>query len=252
MFKDKKLLKLFNEKIIKTTEKSAFIIERKKINNIKGYSKGDWWVQDFSSMLPIYLSSEFEYKKIIDLCSAPGGKAFQALSLSRNVFLNDSSKKRIKLLKDNLKRLNFNEKVNNFNALNISEKIKYDVVILDSPCSGIGTIRRNPEILFKKRPPDINSLSVMQKKLLNKAKKLLNPKGIILYMVCSFFYEETKAIKKNFLEKNQNFAQLKFKKNKESEIYKFIDKDGDINCIPSEFNGYMIDGFYAVKFIKNA
>ena len=140
-------------------------------------------------MLPIYLSPEIRSKKILDMCSAPGGKAFQALSLGSEVVLNDVNRKRIGMLKSNLSRLNFNNDVCNLNALDIPEKKSFDVVILDSPCSGVGTLRRNPEILFKKKPPNMDSLVNLQTNLINKAAKLLKKKGILIYMVCSFFYQ---------------------------------------------------------------
>jgi len=105
--------------------------------------------------------------------------------------------------------------------------------------------------LFKKKPPNLKNLTQIQKNLINKAAKLLKQKGILLYMVCSFFYKETKAIKKNFLKDNNNFSQIKFKIKKESKFHKFIDNEGDINCVPTELKGYAVDGFYAVKFIKN-
>jgi 16S rRNA (cytosine967-C5)-methyltransferase len=61
----------------KTTDLSAFIINKKKIKDLENYEKGHWWVQDLSSMLPIYLSPEIKFKKVLDMCAAPGGKAFQ-------------------------------------------------------------------------------------------------------------------------------------------------------------------------------
>ena len=251
VFKNKKFLDNFNEIHLKTTERSAFIKEKKKIKEIKNYEKGQWWVQDFSSMLPIYLSPEIRSKKILDMCSAPGGKAFQALSLESEVILNDVNRKRIGMLKSNLSRLNFNNDVCNLNALDIPEKKSFDVVILDSPCSGVGTLRRNPEILFKKKPPNMDSLVNLQTNLINKAAKLIKKKGILIYMVCSFFYEETKSIKNKFLHENQNFVQYKFKLENQKDFGRFIDFDGDIYCVPNQFKNYMIDGFYAVKFIKN-
>ncbi len=251
VFRNKKLLNIFEKKIVKTTEKSAFLFQREKVSQIHSYNKGVWWVQDFSSMLPIYLSPEFNSKKILDICSAPGGKAFQNLSNGNEVILNDISKKRIEILKNNLKRLKFNCKILNSDALNISENELFDVVVLDSPCSGLGTIRRNPEILFKKNLPDLKKMNDIQTKLINKASKLVKKNGILLYMVCSFLLKETKNIKQIFLENNKHFSQLKFKTNKQNISYKFIDTEGDINCTPSEFNGFMVDGFYAVKFIKN-
>ena len=251
VFKNNNFITIFDEDHIKTSDRSVFVLERNKVNEISGFSDGNWWVQDFSSMLPIYLSPEIKGKKIIDLCSAPGGKAFQAISLGGEIRLNDISLKRLDILKENLNRLKISAEITNLNALNISEEEKFDVVVLDSPCSGIGTIRRNPEILFKKEPPNLDKLTKIQNSLVFKASKLLKNGGILIYMVCSFFYEETEAIKNNFLQDNKNFSHKKFKLNNENDLSQFINNEGDIYCIPSAYKNYMIDGFYACKFIKN-
>ena len=251
VFKNKDLLKIFDEDYDETTDLSAFIANKKKIKNLVNYEKGHWWVQDLSSMLPIYLSPEVQSKKVLDMCAAPGGKAFQTLCLNNNVTLNDISFKRSNTLRINLDRLNFNTKIKNYNALNMPEEETFDVIILDSPCSGVGTLRRNPEILFKKNPPNLTLLTKIQRDLINKAAKLLNKNGIIVYMVCSFFYDETKKIKNKFLNENKNFSQYKFKLDSNKAFEKFLDDDGDIFCIPSKFKNHTVDGFYSVKFIKN-
>ena len=131
------------------------------------------------------------------------------------------------------------------------EEETFDVIILDSPCSGVGTLRRNPEILFKKKPPNLTLLTKIQRDLINKAAKLLNKNGILIYMVCSFLYDETKGIKNTFLNENKNFSQYKFNLKLGNKFKNFLDDDGDIFCTPSEYKEYMIDGFYSVKFIKN-
>ena len=251
VFKNNNLFKNFSEEYDKTTDLSGFITNRRKIKNLKNYENGHWWVQDFSSMLPIYLSPEIKFKKVLDMCAAPGGKAFQTISLNNNVTLNDISLKRANILRANLNRLNFRNEIKNFNALEISEEEKFDVIIVDSPCSGVGTLRRNPEILFKKKPPKLDFLTKVQEGLLNKASKLLNKNGILVYMVCSFFYDETKKIKNKFLNENKNFSQYKFKLDSNKAFEKFLDDDGDIFCIPSKFKNHTVDGFYSVKFIKN-
>jgi len=251
VFKNKNLLECFKEDHDKTTDLSAFIINKKKIKDLENYEKGHWWVQDLTSMLPIYLSPEIKFKKVLDMCAAPGGKAFQTISLDNEVTLNDISIKRSDILRTNLKRLNLCNEITNYNALNISEKKKFDVIILDSPCSGVGTLRRNPEILFKKNPPDLDFLTKVQKNLINKAAKLLNKDGIIIYMVCSFLFDETKDIKNIFLKENKNFSQYKYKLGSHDRFKRFVDNEGDIYCTPSKHENYMVDGFYSVKFVKN-
>ena len=251
VFKNNNLIDDFKEEFDKTTDLSAFLRNKKQVKDLENYEKGHWWVQDLSSILPLYLSPEIRSKKVLDMCAAPGGKAFQAISLNNNVTLNDINLKRIKILSTNLERLNFSNKIKNYNALDIPEDETFDVIILDSPCSGVGTLRRNPEILFKKKPPDLKFLTEVQKNLINKASKLINKNGIIIYMVCSFFYDETKNIKNNFLNENKNFSQYKFDLGSNNKFEKFLDNDGDIFCIPSKYNNYMVDGFYSVKFIKN-
>ena len=251
VFKSNNFVTSFDEEYQRTSMRSVFVLEKKKINEISGFFDGNWWVQDFSSMLPIHLSPEIKGKKIIDLCSAPGGKAFQAISMGGKVRLNDISLKKLNILKQNLNRLKISAEISNLNALDILEEEKFDVVILDSPCSGIGTIRRNPEILFKKEPPNLDKLTKIQNSLIFKASKLLKNGGILIYMVCSFFYDETEVIKNNFLQENKNFSQKKFKLDGEDGLSKFINNEGDIYCIPSTYKNYMIDGFYACKFIKN-
>ena len=203
-------------------------------------------------MLPLHLIPNLKNKNIIDLCSAPGGKAFQAISQGGNVTLNDKNKKRIIVLKENLKRLNFKNHIINEDVLNLSIKKKYDFIILDAPCSAIGSIRRNPDIFYKNKSPDIDTLVILQRKLLQKASLLVNKKGVLLYIVCSFFYKETLEQMKYFLSKNKNFSVLKFDKIKKyAEINTFIDIKGYILIPPTIYKNFFIDGFFGVKFIKN-
>ena len=105
--------------------------------------------------------------------------------------------------------------------------------------------------MFKKNPPNLDFLTKIQKNLVNKATKLLNKNGIIIYMVCSFFYDETKNIKIEFLKENKNFSQYKYKLGSDDSFKSFLDDEGDIFCTPSKHENYMVDGFYSVKFIKN-
>ena len=149
-------------------------------------------------------------KKFLDVCSAPGGKAFQILSRKFNVVLNDKNIQRTKILKSNLKRLNFDTKIINQDFTKFRDDKKYDCIIIDAPCSAIGTIRRNPEIFFKNKKPDFFNLDLIQKKMLEKASLLLNTEGLILYMVCSFLKRETEDQINSFLKANDNFKLYNF------------------------------------------
>ena len=252
VFKSEVSLKYFNEKNVASSTKSVFLKEPKQIELIDDYKKGNWWVQDFSSMLPLHLTTNLKNRNVIDLCSAPGGKACQAISQGGDVILNDKNKKRIIVLKKNLKRLNFKNKIINKDVLNFSIKKKYDFIILDAPCSAIGTIRRNPDIFYKKKAPDINGLALLQRKLLQKASLLVNKKGVLLYIVCSFFYKESLEQMKFFLSNNKNFSIFKFNKiEKNSEINKLIDIKGYLLIPPTKYKNFFIDGFFSVRFIKN-
>ena len=251
VFKSEKYLKDFTEVSTKSSSKSAFLKVQKKISDIENFNKGEWWVQDFSSMVPLAINSKMKNCLILDICAAPGGKAFQILS-NNKVVLNDISKKRILKLRENLSRLGFAPEIKNLNALNFDEKIKYDIVVLDSPCSSIGTIRKNPEILFRSKKPNFRDLNKLQNNLLKKSANLVKNKGKIIYMVCSFFHSETIKIVKNFLDENKNFSIKKY--NKKFDLLNtknLISDEGYFLTLPTKYEGNYIDGFFSVELVRN-
>ena len=121
------------------------------------------------------------------------------------LFLNDKNRNRIEILKSNLNRLKFNAKILNKDFTNFSKKTKYDVIIIDAPCSAIGTIRKNPEILFKNKGPNFKELISLQENMLQKASTFIKQNGFIIYMTCSFLKIETIDQINKFLKKNSNF-----------------------------------------------
>ena len=250
VFKSKKNLINFDEKLIKTSEISGFVLNKKKIEDIESYSDGTWWVQDFSSFFPLHnLEIKDTNKKFLDSCAAPGGKSFQILSRNMRIVLNDISKKRIIRLKENLVRLNFNTKVLNKDFTNFEIKEKFDFIIIDSPCSSIGTIRKNPEIFFQKKGPDFERLNILQEKMLEKASNIINNNGIIIYMVCSFLENESTDQIKKFLRNKKEFKLHNFKVLNENSEYTKLVKNNFMMTLPNSVLGYNIDGYFAA-FIK--
>ncbi len=251
VFKDNEALNKFENKLFKTSSVSGFLIKSEKISDIKSYKKGSWWIQDFSSFFPLNnIDEKIISKKCLDICAAPGGKSFQILSKKKNLVLNDKSKKRIDLLKKNLGRLNFDPIILNFNFKDLNNKDKYDFIIVDAPCSSIGTIRKNPEIFFKERSPDLKNLTDIQSDLLNKSSKILNTNGIILYMVCSFFKSETIDQIENFLIRNSDFNLIKFYIKKEEIHSDIYIKKNFMLTLPNKIEKFNVDGFFGAYLKK--
>ena len=250
VFKNEDGLNKFEDSLIKTSNISGFLLEKKDIQAKKSFARGDWWVQDFSSFLPLHSFEEKNVnKKFLDTCAAPGGKSFQILSKKLNIILNDKSIARIKTLKLNLNRLNLKAKILNEDFTKFNNTEKYDVIIIDAPCSAIGTIRKNPEIFFKNRSPNFTKLISLQKKMLEKASILLNTNGFIIYMTCSFLKIETIDQIDNFLRKNNNFSVSDFELKKNTVDYSKLIKNGFMMTIPNMILDYNIDGYFAA-FLK--
>ena len=251
VFKDSDKLKMFEENLIKTSDVSGFLTERKNINEIESFKKGDWWVQDFSSFFPLKnLQIKDKNKKFLDACAAPGGKSFQILSKKLKLTLNDKSKKRIKVLQTNLDRLNLNSKILNKDFTKFKDKEKYDFIIIDAPCSAVGTIRKNPEIFFKNKSPNFKELHKLQEKMLDKASILLNPNGFIIYMVCSFLDEETDNQINNFLNKHSNFEISNFNLLNPNINYSKLVNNNFMKTLPDSILNYNIDGYFAAYLKK--
>ena len=251
IFKNKNYLREFDEKIIKTSEISGFLINKEDIKSKKTFVKGNWWVQDFSSFFPLY-NIEFKNKqgKFLDTCAAPGGKAFQLLSNNYNVVLNDKSINRIQTLKSNLIRLKFKTRILNKDFIKFDNKEKYDVIVIDAPCSSVGTIRKNPEIFFKNKQPDFESLNLIQEKMLEKAGLLLNKNGYIVYMTCSFFKNENEEQIYKFLKKNKEFEIMSFKHSIKNVDYFKLIKNNFIKTLPNNVLDRNIDGYFAAYMKK--
>ena len=251
VFKDEKKLEKFEDELFKTTEISGFLLDEKNFLSKNSFVEGDWWVQDFSSFLPLYNFKEINKNKVfLDACAAPGGKSFQILSKKLNVVLNEKNKKRIEILKTNLKRLKLNAQILNKDFIQFDNKRKYDVIIIDATCSDVGTIRRNPEIFFKNKGPDFNELLSLQENMLKKASFLLNENGFIIYMTCSFLQIETINQVNKFLKLNNNFLLSEFKLKENKRNYSKLIKNNFMITIPNIVFNYNIDGYFAAILKK--
>ena len=184
------------------------LYNQSKVYDLPGYAEGSWWVQDCAASLAVVSIGKLEGLKVLDLCAAPGGKTAQLLALGANVTALDISESRLNILKQNMARLGFNNvHIICDDALHFlqTSKEKFDVVLLDAPCSASGTFRRHPEILHIKRIEDVYAQKKLQNNLLCNCHKVLKNDGILLYSVCSINKMEGEYQIEEFLSANKNF-----------------------------------------------
>ncbi len=209
----------------------------RSIKNLPGYKDGMWVVQDRSSQWVAPLLNPMKGEKILDACAAPGSKTTHLAALTNDdaeIFAVDRSEKRLKILQSNLERLNINSvktlKADATSLINIkSDFISYfDKILIDAPCSGIGTIARNPDIRWSLSKDKINQLIILQERLLESIFPLLKRNGTLVYSTCTICPDENNLLIKRFLSRNKEL-----KLNSERQILPRFDKPGD--------------GFYAAK-----
>lgn len=215
-----------------------------KVIDLPFYQDGLWWVQDAASALPVKCLADIKGKQVLDLCAAPGGKTAQLLDSGAYVTAVDISENRLQRLKENISRLKLNHNLQILCAdvLNLQLTQKFDIVLLDAPCSAIGTYRRHPEIIHTKTLNDVKKQVILQQKLLEHSIQFLKADGILLYATCSLAKAEGERQIKQFISRHADFSVCPI-------VLKGTDKmrtkEGFLRVLPQhlkEFSG--IDGFF--------
>jgi len=250
------LMKKLDEKGVKSkkTEFSKFGIkilnsDFLSIKNI--YDNGLFSVQGESSMISSEILSPKLNSKVLDLCSAPGGKGLHLAEMMNNtgtVECRDIYINKVNTIENHIKRLkikNARTKVEDASKVNKDNLNKYDYCIVDVPCSNSGTIRKKPEIKYKTDFNNLTELRDKQLKILENAGEYLKPEGIMIYSTCSIFKEENLDIINRFLQLNKKFILYEI-----DERYSEIDdnyKKGYLNISPNRND---LDGFFIAKIKK--
>ena len=163
---------------------------------------GEYYVQEESATVPVEVLDPQEGDRILDMCAAPGGKTTQIASKIRNqgsIVANDQSSKRLQSLHANVYRTGAaSVAVTNYDGRHIPEDEKYDKILLDAPCSGEGDrARRNFEAAEEQEK---DSLSELQKQLGEKAAKMLEEDGVMVYSTCTINPQENEEVVKHLVE----------------------------------------------------
>jgi 16S rRNA (cytosine967-C5)-methyltransferase len=219
------------------------------VSDLPGFNEGLFYVQDISSQLAVSLLELAPKQIILDACAAPGGKLTHILEAEDNlaqVVAVDIDNKRIGTIRENLDRLQLNEKVllitgDARNPEKWWDKIQFDRILLDAPCSATGVIRRHPDIKVLRTKNDIISLQKHQLQILEALWPLLKANGILLYATCSIFPQENTDVVEDFLQQNKDAKEIVI-----NEPWGVETKHGR-QIITGENN---MDGFYYAKLRK--
>lgn len=160
------------------------------VESLADFKAGDWWVQDLAAQIPARLLGPGEGKSALDLCAAPGGKTMQLAAAGWKVTALDMSKRRLDLLKDNLKRTGLKASPVRADALVWEPKHRFDAILIDAPCTATGTCRRHPDVLHRIGKGQVAEMAELQRGLIARAAEWLNPGGVLVYAVCSLEAEE--------------------------------------------------------------
>jgi len=180
------------------------------------FTSGAIEVQDEGSQLLGYLVAPRRNDLVVDFCAGAGGKSLMLGALMQShgrLYAFDVSGTRLDRLKPRLKRSGLSnlyaQTIKNENDLRVKRLAgKIDRVLVDAPCSGLGTLRRNPDLKWRQSPRSVDELKVKQAAILRAAARLLKPGGRLVYATCSLLPEENEDIVTMFLSDYAEFRQL--------------------------------------------
>ncbi len=211
--------------------------------------KGKIHFQEESSQLVGKIINLSENEKFLDVCCAPGSKFSQIAdkSLSGNLIVGgDLYEHRLRVVGEILEKTGIKSaNLLTYNALSSLpfERESFDVVLVDAPCSGTGTIRHNPEIRYFLQENDFAELSAKQLEILNNASKVLRSGGRLIYSTCSLEIEENEAVCGKFLNQNSDFKKILPEMSE-----RFLTEEGYARTFPDRDK---MDGFFIAMFQKS-
>jgi 16S rRNA (cytosine967-C5)-methyltransferase len=227
------------------------------VTMLPGFSEGAWWVQDAAAALPVRLFGDVKGKSIVDFCAAPGGKTAQLAQAGARVIALDRSPARIARLKDNLARLSLSAETVVTDAVEwqSGESGGFDGILVDAPCTSTGTIRRHPDVAWLRQEADITALTVLQKRLLERAAGLLKPGGTLVYCTCSLELEEGESAVAALLAGEAGLKRVPIEASEVAGLSEIVNAQGDLRTLPCHLPHADprlagLDGFYAARLVK--
>lgn len=230
--------------------RSAGAVER-----LPGFKEGLFQVQGEASQLVAYLLDPQPGERVLDACAAPGGKSTHIAEMMEDrgeIIATDISPRGLEKLKQNVQRLGLRSiqptLADAGEGLQGPLARPYDRILIDAPCSALGTLRSHPEAKWQKREQDIQRLSRLQKKIINRLGDYLKPGGVLVYSTCTLTREENEKVIENFLGSQRDFV-LEEAAGYLPEQARSLTQGRYFLALPHKHN---TDGFFAARMKKAA
>ena len=230
---------------------SSLIVTKGFVPESRSYKRGDLVIQDESATLVVESMDVQPQDVVLDACAAPGGKTTHIADklVDGLVVALDIHKHKVKLIMDNAHRCGSANKVAALEmdarkAANLFAPQMFDKILVDAPCSGLGLMRRKPEIRYQKKKEDLMNLQQVQLGILNKVSGLVKNGGKITYSTCSIMDEENQDVIQKFLKEHTEFTCGK------TMTINDIKHDRDTKTLSIYPDDYGSDGFFIATLTK--
>jgi 16S rRNA (cytosine967-C5)-methyltransferase len=213
--------------------------------------------QDEASMLVGHLLQVQRAERVLDVCAAPGGKTSHVAALGENrieIVALDLHQHRLRQLEKGAQRLeccNITTQVHDMTTPYPSGMTApFDVVLVDAPCSGLGVLRRNPELRWRRQEEDISRLAQIQEHILENAAACVMPGGRLVYSLCTTTAEESVVVVERFLRRHPHFSVVDLRSTVPEEWQPLINREGFFTTLTSLHAG--MDCFFAAVLQRNS
>ena len=220
------------------------------ITELPGYKQGWWVIQDSSAQLVTHLLDPQPGETIIDACAAPGGKTTHIAELMADrgrIIAVDRSAKRLNKVRENAARLKISSiEIQPGDSRDRSEFTNIaDRVLLDAPCSGLGTLHKRPDLRWRQTLKNIKELFKLQQELLEQTATWVKPKGILVYATCTLNFLENEKVIQSFLANNSHWS---IKSPGGAIAQNWVQSEGWIKVYPHRHD---MDGFFMVGLVRD-
>jgi len=222
------------------------------VSKIPLLRSGSYQIQDEAAQLVAYLVDPQPDERILDACAAPGSKTTHLSQLMVNrgkIYALDIDGTRLRRLRESCRRMGITNvttlKLDVTRSLQLPDKGEFDAILADVPCTGWGTIRRNPDIKWRTKPADITRLSSLQRRILANLAGLLRKGGRMIYSTCTVWGEENEDVVEEFLRERRDFCLDPARPSNLDEA--LFDTRGLIRTQPHR---HKMDGFFAARLMR--